>query len=95
MDPANALEGLREVHLDVEEGADMLMVKPAHSYLDVIYRVKQAYPHIPLGAYHTSGEFSMIKAAAAQGWIDEKKAALEVLRANSKGRRRLYYNLLC
>lgn len=80
MDPANAQEALREVHLDVAEGADMLMVKPAHCYLDVIYRVKQAYPYIPLGAYHTSGEFSMIKAAAEKGWVDEKKAALEVLR---------------
>lgn len=80
MDSANAQEALREVHLDVEEGADMLMVKPAHSYLDVIYRVKQAYPYIPLGAYHTSGEFSMIKAAAEKGWIDERKAALEILR---------------
>jgi porphobilinogen synthase len=80
MDHANAREALREVELDVEEGADMLMVKPAHSYLDVIYRVKQAYPHIPLGAYHTSGEFSMLKAAAEKGWIDEKKAAIEVLR---------------
>lgn len=79
MDPANALEALREARLDVEEGADMLMVKPAHAYLDVIYRVKEAYPEIPLGAYHTSGEFSMIKAAAAKGWIDEKRAALEVL----------------
>lgn len=79
MDSANALEALREVHLDVAEGADMLMVKPAHSYLDVIYRVKQAYPYIPLGAYHTSGEFSMIKAAAEKGWVDERKAALEVL----------------
>lgn len=80
MDSANALEALREVQLDVEEGADMLMVKPAHSYLDVIYRVKQAYPYIPLGAYHTSGEFSMLKAAAERGWIDEKKAAIEILR---------------
>lgn len=80
MDSANAQEALREVHLDVEEGADMLMVKPAHSYLDVIYRVKQTYPYIPLGAYHTSGEFSMLKAAAERGWLDEKKAALEVLR---------------
>lgn len=80
MDSANAQEALREVRLDVEEGADMLMVKPAHAYLDVIYRVKQAYPYIPLGAYHTSGEFSMIKAAAEKGWIDEKKAALEILR---------------
>lgn len=79
MDFANAQEALREVQLDVNEGADMLMVKPAHSYLDVIYRVKQAYPYIPLGAYHTSGEFCMIKAAAEKGWVDEQKAALEVL----------------
>jgi porphobilinogen synthase len=79
MDAANAREALREVHLDVEEGADMLMVKPAHAYLDVIYRVKQAYPHIPLGAYHTSGEFAMLKAAAERGWLDEKKAVKEIL----------------
>jgi len=79
MDCANVQEALREVNLDVEEGADMLMVKPAHSYLDVIYRVKQTHPHIPLGAYHTSGEFAMLKAAAEKGWIDEQKAALEVL----------------
>lgn len=80
MDTANAKEAIREVDLDVQEGADMLMVKPAHAYLDVIYRVKQAYPNIPLGAYHTSGEFCMIKAAAEKGWLDEKKAVLEVLR---------------
>jgi len=80
MDTANALEALREVRLDVEEGADMLMVKPAHAYLDVIYRVKQAYPYIPLGAYHTSGEFAMLKAAAEKGWLEEKKAVLEILR---------------
>ena len=80
MDTANAEEALREVHLDVEEGADMLMVKPAHAYLDVIYRVKSMYPHIPLGAYHTSGEFAMLKAASTQGWLDEKKAVMEVLR---------------
>lgn len=79
MDCANAQEALREVDLDVQEGADMLMVKPAHAYLDVIYRVKQAYPFIPLCAYHTSGEYSMIKAAAKNGWLDEKRAALEVL----------------
>jgi porphobilinogen synthase len=79
MDPANGQEALREVHLDVEEGADMLMVKPAHSYLDVIYRIKQAYPYIPLGAYHTSGEFGMIKAAAEKGWLNEEKAVLEIL----------------
>jgi len=80
MDPANAKEALREAELDVEEGADMLMVKPAHSFLDVIYRVKEAHPHIPLGAYHTSGEFCMIKAAAAKNWLDEKRAAFEILR---------------
>ena len=79
MDSGNVLEALREAEADVFEGADMLMVKPAHTYLDVICRVKQAYPHIPLAAYHTSGEFSMIKAAAEKGWIDEKKAAMEVL----------------
>ncbi len=80
MDTANAREALREARLDVEEGADMLMVKPAHAYLDVIYRVKQAYPNIPLGAYHTSGEFAMLKAAAEKGWLDEKKGVEEILR---------------
>jgi porphobilinogen synthase len=81
MDISNANEALREVQLDVLEGADMLMVKPAHTYLDVLYRVKQAYPSIPLGAYHTSAEYCMIKAAAEKGWIDEKKVALEVLKS--------------
>ena len=80
MDTANVKEAIREADLDVMEGADMLMVKPAHAYLDVIYRVKQAHPNIPLGAYHTSGEFAMIKAAAERGWLDEKKAVLEILR---------------
>jgi porphobilinogen synthase len=79
MDPANAAEALRECALDVQEGADMLMVKPAHAYLDIITRVKSAYPALPLGAYHTSGEFAMLKAAAEKGWIDEKAAVLEVL----------------
>ena len=77
MDPANATRALREVELDVAEGADMLMVKPASHYLDIIYRVKQQFPAIPLGAYHVSGEFSMIKAAAANGWMDEERAMLE------------------
>lgn len=81
MDSANVCEALREVELDVAEGADMLMVKPAQTYLDVIFRVKQKYPHIPLGAYHTSGEFAMIKAAAEKGWIEEKKVMVEVLRS--------------
>ncbi|OGT57367.1 MAG: delta-aminolevulinic acid dehydratase [Gammaproteobacteria bacterium RIFCSPHIGHO2_12_FULL_42_10] len=80
-DCANAREALRECALDVLEGADMLMVKPAHTYLDVIYRVKQAYPALPLAAYHVSGEYAMIKAAAANGWLDEKRAVLEVLTA--------------
>ena len=79
MDPANAAEALREVALDVVEGADILMVKPALSYLDVIRRVKQAHPEIPLAAYNVSGEFSMVKAAAANGWIDEQRIALEIL----------------
>lgn len=81
MDPANGAEALRETALDVQEGADMLMVKPAHTYLDIIYRVKQQHPAIPLAAYHVSGEFAMLKAAAAAGWLDEKKAALEILTA--------------
>ena len=79
MDPANAAEALKEARLDVKEGADMLMVKPAANYLDIIYRLKQAHPDIPLGAYHVSGEFAMIKAAAAQGLVDEKKAVCEIL----------------
>lgn len=79
MDPANGNEALREAALDIQEGADLIMVKPAHAYLDVIYRIKQAYPEVPMAAYHVSGEYSMIKAAAANGWIDEKQAVLEIL----------------
>lgn len=79
MDYANVSEAVRECALDIAEGADMLMVKPAHTYLDVIARVKQAYPALPLGAYHTSGEYAMIKAAAEKGWIDERQVTLEVL----------------
>lgn len=81
MDIANSREAMRECALDVAEGADMLMVKPAHTYLDIIYRVKQAYPDIPLCAYHVSGEYSAIKAAAEKGWLDERRSALEVLTA--------------
>lgn len=79
MDPANAHEAIREASLDIQEGADMIMVKPAHTYLDIIYRLKQKYPEVPMAAYHVSGEFSMIKAAAEKGWIDETQAAIEVL----------------
>lgn len=79
MDPANSNEALREAMLDIEEGADMLMVKPAHTYLDIIYKIKQAYPYIPLAAYHPSGEYMMLKAAIAQGSIDEKRSVCEVM----------------
>ena len=79
MDPANVHEALREAVLDVDEGADMLMVKPALAYLDVIRVVKDAFPELPMAAYNVSGEYSMIKAAAANGWLDETKAALETL----------------
>jgi porphobilinogen synthase len=81
MNFANGRDVLHEAALDVMEGADMLMVKPAHTYLDIIYRVKQAHPNFPLGAYHTSGEFAMLKAASQNGWIDERKSVLEVLTA--------------
>lgn len=80
MDVANAREALREVELDVEEGADLIMVKPALAYLDVIYQVRQRFNH-PLVAYNVSGEYSMVKAAAAAGWLDERRTALEVLTA--------------
>ncbi len=79
MDPANASEAIREAGLDITEGADMLMVKPAMSYLDIIYRVKQQYPEVPLCAYQVSGEYSMIKSAAKQGLINEQDAMLESL----------------
>ena len=78
MDPANTDEAMREVALDLEEGADMVMVKPALPYLDVIYRVKQTF-RVPVAAYQVSGEFSVIKAAGAQGWIDEPRMAMESL----------------
>jgi len=78
MDPANAREALREVRLDVEEGADIVMVKPALPYLDVIYRVRQS-TDLPLAAYNVSGEFAMLKAAARLGWLDEQQAILEAL----------------
>ena len=79
MDPANVNEALREAALDVEEGADMLMVKPALAYLDVIRTVKNAFPEIPMAAYNVSGEYAMVKAAAAKSWIDEPKVTLETL----------------
>jgi porphobilinogen synthase len=80
MDPANAAEALREVELDIAEGADIVMVKPAVTYLDVIARVKEAFD-FPTAAYHVSGEYAMLKAAARHGWIDEPRAMLETLTA--------------
>jgi porphobilinogen synthase len=78
MDPANSDEALREVALDLAEGADMVMVKPALAYLDIVRRVKDAFG-IPLAAYNVSGEYAMVKAAAARGWVDERRIVLETL----------------
>jgi porphobilinogen synthase len=79
MDPANAREALREAALDVEQGADILMVKPALPYLDVVRRIRERFPELPLAAYNVSGEYAMLKAAAANGWLDERAAVLETL----------------
>lgn len=78
MDSHNATEALREVTLDIEEGADIVMVKPALAYLDIIRRIKDSFDY-PIAAYNVSGEFSVVKAAAEKGWIDEKRVALEIL----------------
>lgn len=78
MNPANSNEAMREVAADIEEGADIVMVKPALSYLDVIYRVRNEF-NMPVAAYNVSGEFSMVKAAGANNWIDEKRVMMEVL----------------
>ena len=78
MNPANSDEAVREVMLDIQEGADIVMVKPALSYLDIIYRVKNEFK-MPVAAYNVSGEFSMVKAAAANGWIDEKRLIMEIM----------------
>jgi porphobilinogen synthase len=77
MDPANGREAVREVGFDLFEGADMVMVKPALPYLDVVHAVKLAYPDVPLAAYNVSGEYAMLKAAAQRGWLDERRAVLE------------------
>jgi porphobilinogen synthase len=78
MDPANAREALKEVELDLEEGADMVLVKPALPYLDIIRRVRDAF-EVPVGAYNVSGEYAMVKAASQKGWLDEKRIVLEIL----------------
>jgi len=80
MDPPNGDEAIREVALDIAEGADIVMVKPALPYLDIIWRVKQEFG-VPVAAYNVSGEFAMVKAAAANGWLDERRVALEILTA--------------
>jgi porphobilinogen synthase len=82
MDPAAAAEqAIREVQLDLAEGADIIMVKPALAYLDIIARVRATFPGVPIAAYNVSGEYSMVKAAAANGWLDERAVALETLTA--------------
>ena len=78
MDPANAREALKEVELDLEEGADMVMIKPALPYLDIIRRVRDEFD-VPVAAYNVSGEYSLVKAAAQKGWLDEQRAVLEIL----------------
>ncbi len=80
MDPANVREALRETELDIEEGADAIMIKPALPYLDVIRAVRESFD-VPIAAYNVSGEYAMVKAAAQQGWLDERQAALESLTA--------------
>ena len=80
MDPANALEALREVALDIEEAADMVMVKPGLAYLDILWRVKERF-EMPTAVYHVSGEYAMVKAAAANGWLDERSVTMEVMLA--------------
>src|SRR6202007_2014025 len=78
MDPGNGREALKEVAFDLEEGADMIMVKPALPYLDVIRAVREKFD-VPVGAYNVSGEYAMVKAAAQKGWIEEKRVVLEIL----------------
>jgi porphobilinogen synthase len=78
MDPANALEALREVATDIEEGAELLIVKPGVAYLDILWRVKERF-ELPTAAYNVSGEYAMVKAAAQQGWLDEKRTVLELM----------------
>jgi porphobilinogen synthase len=80
MDPANAREALREVAIDIEEGADIIMVKPGLPYLDLVWRIKEQFG-LPTAAYHVSGEYAMLKAASQAGWIDEKAAVLEQMLA--------------
>jgi porphobilinogen synthase len=79
MDPGNGREAMREHEVDLAEGADMLMVKPGLAYLDIVRRSREAFPNVPLAVYNVSGEYSMVKAAAERGWIDERAVVLETL----------------
>jgi len=81
MDPANGDEALREIALDLEEGADIVMVKPALAYLDVIHRARDAFPGVPIAAYNVSGEYAMLQAAAQRGWIEGERVTMEILTA--------------
>jgi porphobilinogen synthase len=82
MDPASSAgQALREVELDLAEGADLVMVKPALAYLDIVQQIHEKLPGVPIAAYNVSGEFSMVKAAAANGWVDEQRIACEILTA--------------
>ena len=78
MDPANRREAIREIEIDISEGADIVMIKPALAYLDIIREARDIF-NVPIAAYNVSGEFSIVKAAAAKGWIDEKKIVLEII----------------
>lgn len=80
MDPANARQALREIEMDIQEGADIVMVKPALAYLDILSKAKEAFRY-PLAAYNVSGEYSMVKAAAQNEWIDGRRVTLEILTA--------------
>jgi len=80
IDPANSDEAMREIAMDLQEGADMIMVKPGLPYLDIVRRAKQQFG-VPTSAYHVSGEYAMIKAAAANGWIDERQVVMESMMA--------------
>ena len=84
MDPANSMEAMREVALDVKEGADIVMVKPALAYLDIVHKIKERF-QMPTAAYHVSGEYAMVKAAAQRGWLDEERAMMESLLSIRRG----------
>ena len=93
MNPANAREAIREAELDYSEGADILMVKPATLYLDILKTIRDRFD-LPLAAYHVSGEYAMIKAAAQRGWIDEQRVMMETLTEHQARRGRHYFDLL-